>query len=176
MNTMSGYHMLGPAGVTFFSGRRAPNAEASSTPAGGSMWRRRTLCVTHVAAQPTGRNRTGRNMRPALASSRVAGCRAALRTRSRAFAGLRRSRIRAGRSWTARCPMSRRVSDRAAAAIRPRVSGNVTRRTRRPSLLNGGARTGPCIPSSSGSKLAAACPHAHPWAHTQTIRPTTPPY
>jgi hypothetical protein len=101
------------------------------------------LCVTHVATQPTGRYRTGRNMRPALASSRVAGCRAALRTRSRAFAGLRRSRTRAGRSWTARCPMSRRVSDRAAAAIRPRVSGRVTKRTKRASLVTGGTRSLP---------------------------------
>jgi len=143
VNTMSGNHTFRPEGVTFFSGRRAPNTEASTTAAGGSMCRRRTLCVTHVAAQPTGRYRTGRNMRPALASSRVAGCRAALRTRSRALAGLRRSRTRAGRSWKARCPMSRRVSDRAAAAIRPRVSGKVTRRTRRASLVTGGTRSVP---------------------------------
>src|SRR5450759_3832359 len=39
--------------------------------------------------------------------------------------------------------MSRRVSDRAAAAIRPRVSGKVTRRTRWPSLVTEGIRTVP---------------------------------
>jgi hypothetical protein len=56
---------------------------------------------------------------------------------------LRRSRTRAPRSWTARRRMSRRVCEWAAATITPRVSGRVTTRTRRASLVTGGMRTGP---------------------------------
>ena len=162
--SLPGNHTLRAPEVTFVSGRLTPKAQASSA-AGGSMCRRRTLCVAHVAAQPTGRYRTGRNMRPALASSRVAGCRAALRTRSRAFEGLRRSRTRAARSWTARLPISRRVSDWAAATIRPRVSGRVTTRTSRASLVTGGMSTGP----RSGSR-----PLSRHWSRSGVRAPDVP--
>jgi len=78
--------------------------------------------AAQVAAQPSGRNRPGRNTRPAPASSRVAGCMAVARTSTRAWCTSRRSRTRPDRSWTARRARTRTLPERATATISPRVS------------------------------------------------------
>jgi hypothetical protein len=115
-------------------------AEASRASMGGSVYRSRTLRAAQLAAQPTARYRPGRIMRPAVASSRAAGCRAALRAKSLAFAGFLRSRTRAARSLMARRATFRRVADRADVMISLRVSANVAMRTTRANLVTDGIR------------------------------------
>jgi hypothetical protein len=132
---------LRASGITLLQPSAGPKAEATGPSMGGSVYRSRTLRAAQLAAQPTARYRPGRNMRPALASSRVAGCRAALRTASRAFAGSLTSRTRAARSLTTRRATSRRIADRVALMISARVSGNVPMPTTRANVVSDGIET-----------------------------------
>jgi hypothetical protein len=117
-----------------------PYASRSGTSAVGPRYRRSALWAAQVAAQPSGRNRPGRNTSPAPASSRMAGWMAAAWTSARVWCMSPRSRTKPGRSWTARPARPRTLPERATATIRPRVSGNVPRPTRRTNRLTNGIR------------------------------------
>ena len=144
----------------------------------GSVYRRRTRRTAQLAAQPSGRYRPGRNRSPALASSRVAGCRTVARAKSRAFAGFVRSRTRAARSLRARRATPRSDSDWAAATIMPRVSGKVTRRTARAILVSVGIgiipRAGLDLDLSATVAGGALCPSSRATAGTRVIATAAP--